>query len=60
MLSTGQGLLPGMKAGNCKGKFDTKRRGKAFPTVLTHPSSSCANHGGSGEGGGRQRGPRWE
>ena len=42
-----------MKAGNCKGKFDTKRRGKAFPTVLTHPSSSCANHGG-------QRGGRWQ
>ena len=23
LLSMGQGLLPGMKAGNCKGKFDT-------------------------------------
>lgn len=31
MLSTGQGLLPGMKAGNCKGKFDTKRREKPSP-----------------------------
>ena len=41
MLSTGQGLLPGLKAGNCKRKFDTKRRGKPSP-LWSHTQAAAA------------------
>ena len=41
LLSTGQGLLPGLKAGNCKRKFDTKRRGKPSP-LWSHTQAAAA------------------
>ena len=50
----GQGLLPGMKAGNCKGKSDTKKRSSFFPSCGHTPNSNVGQPWREGDP--RQRG----
>lgn len=45
VLSAGQGRLPGMKAGNCKGKSETKKREKFFPARGHVPRQHRAKRG---------------